>query len=63
LHFLPPYCPDDNQIERAWLDLDANITRNHRCQEMEQSMRGVVAYLVQRNRGKRAELNRSAKAA
>ncbi len=21
LHFLPPYCPDDNRIERVWLDL------------------------------------------
>ena len=31
LHFLPPYCPDDNRIERVWLDLHANVTRNHRC--------------------------------
>ena len=23
LHFLPPYCPDDNKIERVWLDLHA----------------------------------------
>ncbi|MGH7179527.1 MAG: IS630 family transposase [Tepidisphaeraceae bacterium] len=31
LHFLPPYCPNDNKIERLWLDLHANVTRNHRC--------------------------------
>lgn len=29
LHFLPPYCPDHNLIERLWLDLHANVTRNH----------------------------------
>ncbi len=31
LHFLPPYCPDHNRIERVWLELHANVTRNHRC--------------------------------
>lgn len=29
LHFLPPYCPDHNAIERLWLDLHAQVTRNH----------------------------------
>jgi len=29
LLFLPPYCPDDNPIERLWRDLHANVTRNH----------------------------------
>src|SRR5262249_50289852 len=28
LHFLPPYCPDDNRIERTWQDVHANVTRN-----------------------------------
>src|SRR5688572_4690975 len=31
LHFLPPYCPTVNRIERLWLDLHAVVTRNHRC--------------------------------
>ena len=31
LHFLPPYCPDENRIEQLWLQLHANVTRNHRC--------------------------------
>jgi hypothetical protein len=35
LHFLPPYCPDHNRIERVWLDLYANVTRNHRCKTMK----------------------------
>jgi transposase len=25
LHFLPPYCPNDNKIERVWQDLHANV--------------------------------------
>ena len=29
LHFLPPYCPNDNKIERVWQDLHVNVTRNH----------------------------------
>jgi transposase len=29
LRFLPPYRPNQNRIERTWLDLHANVTRNH----------------------------------
>jgi transposase len=49
LHFLPPYCPDHNKIERTWQDLHANVTRNHCCPEMRPLMREVRAYLRQRN--------------
>ena len=62
-HFLPPYCPDDNRIERVWLDLHANVTRNHRCGDMGELMRQVVAYLVARNRRRKAQLQTLAKAA
>ena len=34
LHFLPPYCPDANRIERVWQDFHANVTRTHRCKTM-----------------------------
>ncbi len=50
LHFLPPYCPDDNRIERIWQDLHANVTRNHQCSGMTQLMREVRYYLRKRNR-------------
>lgn len=50
LHFLPPYCPDYNKIERTWQDLHANVTRNHRCPDMVSLMREVRAYLRKRNR-------------
>jgi transposase len=41
LHFLPPYCPDHNKIERTWKDLHDNVTRNHRCTSMKQLMAEV----------------------
>jgi len=50
LHFLPPYCPNDNKIERVWQDLHANVTRNHRCPEILTLMREVRYYLRKRNR-------------
>jgi transposase len=50
LHFLPPYSPDDNAIERVWQDLHANVTRNHRCADMTALMREVRYYLRKRNR-------------
>ena len=52
LHFLPPYCPDDNRIERVWQDLHANVTRNHRCATMTALMAEVRYYLRKRNRRK-----------
>jgi transposase len=50
LHFLPPYCPDHNRIERLWQDLHAHVTRNHRCPNMTELMREVRYYLRKRNR-------------
>lgn len=50
-HFLPPYCPDDNRIERLWKDLHDNVTRNHRCADMDELMCQVRAYLNERNFG------------
>ena len=50
LHFLPPYCPDLNPIERVWLDLHAEVTRNHRCPTIDELMSEVHDYLTYRNR-------------
>jgi len=50
LHGLPPYCPDDNRIERAWKDLHDNVTRNHKCGTMEELMKEVIDYIRRRNR-------------
>jgi transposase len=48
LHFLPPYCPNENRIERLWLDLHANVTRNHLCRTMGELMQAVHRYLAER---------------
>lgn len=49
LHFLPPYCPDHNRIERTWKDLHDNVTRNHTCGTMQKLMEEVNSYLVQKD--------------
>jgi len=46
LHFLPPYCPEANLIERLWKDLHGNVTRNHPCASIEELMAEVRAYLA-----------------
>jgi transposase len=60
LHFLPPYCPEGNRIERVWLDLHANVTRNHRCQDMPELMADVSRYLKNRNRRHQRQTQRAA---
>jgi len=50
LHFLPPYCPNDNRIERVWEDLHNQVTRNHQCATIEELMREVYYFLYRRSR-------------
>jgi len=57
LHFLPPYCPDDNRIERKlWRETHANVTVNHRRATIETLMHDVVHYLKSHNRRVRLEV-------
>jgi len=49
LHFLPPYCPDHNRIERVWRDLHADVTRNHQCRNMKELMEEVHYWVRKRN--------------
>ena len=48
LHFLPPYCPAENRIERLWLDLHANVTRNHQQRSMAALLNHIHGYLAER---------------
>ena len=48
LHFLPPYCPDENKIERVWQDLHGNVTRNHRCPTITILLAAVRCWLDRR---------------
>ena len=51
LHFLPPYSPDDNRVERkVWREVHANVTTNHRCPTIERLCDEVVWYLMKHNR-------------
>jgi transposase len=55
LHFLPPYCPDDNRIERKlWRELHANVTVNHRRETIEELLADAVHYLKSHNRRARS---------
>ena len=48
LHFLPPYFPNENRIERLWLELHANLTRNHRQRTIDALLDRVQGYLAER---------------
>lgn len=50
LHFLPPYCPDDNRIERVWEDLHADVTRNHQCRTLDELMKEVRNWLRRKSK-------------
>jgi DDE superfamily endonuclease len=51
LHFLPPYCPDDNRIERkVFREMHANVTCNHAHPTIGALLRDVTRYLAARNR-------------
>jgi transposase len=51
LHFLPPYCPDDNRIERKlWREVHANVTINHDRDDIELLCDDVVQYMMTQNR-------------
>lgn len=36
IHFLPTYAPQTNPIERVWWHLHEEITRNHRCRNIDE---------------------------
>jgi len=45
LHFLPPYSPDDNPIERLWKQMHDHVTRNHRHKRIELLVAAVQRFL------------------
>lgn len=46
LHFLPTYAPETNPIERVWWHLHEEITRNHRCRDIEELLDLVFQWLA-----------------
>lgn len=55
LHFLPPYCPDHNKIERTWQDFHAYVTRNHRCKDMAALMKNTRYFLRKKSKQLQAQ--------
>lgn len=50
MHFLPPYDPDDNRIERKlWREVHANVTTNHQMQYIGELCDEVVAFMTRHN--------------
>lgn len=45
MHFLPKYAPETNPIERIWWHLHEEITRNHRCESMDELLDLVFDWL------------------
>ena len=60
LHFLPPYSPEHNRIERLWRDLHANVTRNHSCSDISRLMARVRYWLRREAARRRSRLLASA---
>jgi putative transposase len=45
LHYLPTYAPECNPIERVWWHLHEEVTRNHRCRDIEHLLDMVFDWL------------------
>lgn len=62
LHFLPPYSPDDNPIERLWKQLHDHVTRNHKHTNIDSLVRAVRRFLeaAQPFPGTKVSTNRAA---
>jgi transposase len=47
LHYLPCRAPEENRIERVFWRLHETVTRNHRCQSMDELLEDVYAWCDQ----------------
>jgi putative transposase len=52
LHYLPAYSPKDNPVERVWWHLREQVTRNHRCQSIDELVKLTLAWLDEHGRFK-----------
>lgn len=60
LHFLPPYSPEHNVIERLWKQMHDNVTRNHQHKTMPELWGDITRFLedVQPFPGTRVSTNK-----
>lgn len=45
LHYLPKYAPETNPIERIWWRMHETLTRNHRCQGIDQLLDNIYTWV------------------
>jgi transposase len=45
LHYLPKYAPETNPIERIWWRLHETLTRNHRCQGIDELLDNIYEWV------------------
>jgi putative transposase len=45
LHYLPKYAPETNPIERIWWRMHETLTRNHRCQSIDQLLDNIFSWV------------------
>jgi putative transposase len=48
LHYLPSYAPETNPVERVWWHLHDEVTRNHRCPDLDSLLDLVFRWLEQK---------------
>jgi transposase len=48
VHYLPLYAPDTNPVEEVWWRLHEAVTRNHRCESMQELIDLTVDWLDER---------------
>lgn len=63
VHFLPKYAPETNPIEHVWWRMHEAITRNHRCQTIEQLLEQVFQWFSTQHAFYTRELAQYAQAA
>ena len=49
IHFLPKYAPESNPVERVWWHFHETITRNHRCQSLQELLDQSYQWFEQAN--------------
>lgn len=45
LHYLAKYAPETNPIERIWWRMHETLTRNHRCQDIDQLLNNIYSWV------------------
>jgi transposase len=45
IHYLPKYAPQTNPIERIWWRMHETLTRNHRCQHIDQLLGNIYDWV------------------